>query len=118
MHSECLRKYTEAVNYKKASQIIDSVYQEHTESRIIREWDSEDQRERVWYLYHTKQGDVAIRFKNKVIEIKWFGNFKPFKLGVLFKGEDVTKRKLKDAKVIHAWSVDDAIRYLSIVKKA
>ena len=27
-----------------------------------------------------------------------------------------TKRRLEDAKVIHAWSVDDAIRYLSMVK--
>mgnify|MGYP003289893230 FL=1 len=80
-------------------------------------YDEEDKKEKVWYLYHTKQGDVAIRFKNKVIEIKWFGNFKPFKLEKLFEDEDVTKRRLEDAKVIHAWSVDDAIRYLSMVKK-
>ena len=116
-HKRCLTKYTEAKNYQQASRIIDSVYQEYTESEIIREYDNEDKKEKVWYLYHTKQGDVAIRFKNKVIEIKWFGNFKPFKLDILFKDEDVTKRRLEDAKVIHAWSVDDAIRYLSMVKK-
>ena len=116
-HKRCLTKYTEAKNYQQASRIIDSVYQGYTESEIIREYDEKDKKERVWYLYHTGQGDVAIRFKNKVIEIKWFGNFKPFKLEKLFKDEDVTKKILKDAKVIHAWSVDDAIRYLSMVKK-
>ena len=31
--------------------------------------------------------------------------------------EDVTKRKLEDSKVIHAWSTDDAIKYLMMVKK-
>jgi len=117
-HKRCLKKYTEAKEYQQASKIIDSVYHEYTESEIIREYDEEDKKEKVWYLYHTKQRDVAIRFKNKVIEIKWFGNFKPFKLEKLFEDEDVTKRRLEDAKVIHAWSVDDAIRYLSMVKKA
>ena len=68
-------------------------------------------------MYHTKQGDVALRFKNKVIEIKWCGNFKPFNLEALFKDEDVTKRKLEDSKIIHAWSADDAVRYLMMVKK-
>jgi len=116
-HKECFKKYIEAVNYQKASKIIDSVYQENTGSEVVKEYDEEDQKEKVWYLYHTRQGDVAIRFKNKVIEIKWFGNFKPFNLEQLFKDEDVTKRKLEDAKVIHAWCIDDAIRYLSMVKK-
>jgi len=116
-HKRCLIKDIEAKNYQKASKIIDSVYQDFPESEIIREYDEEDNKEKVWYLYHTRQGDVAIRFKNKVIEIKWFGNFKPFKLEKLFEDEEVTKRRLKDAKVIHAWSMDDAIRYLLMVKK-
>ena len=116
-HKRCLTKYTEAKNYQQASKIIDSVYHEYTESEIRREYDEEDKKEKVWYLYHTKQGDVAIRFKNKVIAIKWFGNFKPFKLDKLFADEDVTKIRHEDAKEIHAWSVDDAIRYLAMVKK-
>lgn len=117
-HKRCLTKYTEAREYQQASQIIDSVYHESTESEIIREYDEEDKKEKVWYLYHTKQGDVAIRFKKKVIAIKWFGNFKPFNLEKLFEGEDVTKIRHEDAKEIHAWGVDYAIRYLSMVKKA
>lgn len=117
VHKKCLSEYIEAVNYQKASKIIDSVYQDYSESEIVREYDEEDRKEKVWYVYHTKQGDVALRFKNKVIEIKWFGNFKPFKLETLFADEEVTKRRLEDAKVIHAWDTDDAIRYLSMVKK-
>lgn len=117
VHNDCLISYTEDVNYQKASQIIDSVYQDIPNSEIIRECE-EGKKEKVWYLYHTKQGDVAIRFKNKVIVIKWYGNFKPFNLNDLFKDEDVTKRKLEDAKVIHAWSTDDAIKYLMMVRKS
>ena len=117
VHKHCLASFVEAVNYQKASQIIDSVYQDVPQAEVIRESDEEGKKEKVWYLYHTKQGDVALRFKNKVIEIKWCGNFKPFNLEALFKDEDVTKRKLEDSKIIHAWSADDAVRYLMMVKK-
>ena len=116
-HRECLSNYIEAVNYQNASRIIDSVYQDTPKSEVLREFDTEERKEKVWYLYHTKHGDVAIRFKNKVIEIKWFGNFKPFNLEKLFAEEDVTKRKLTDSKIIHAWSMDDAIKYLNMVRK-
>lgn len=117
-HRDCLDKYTVAVEYQEASRIIDMVYREYPKSEIITEHDKKSNKDKVWYLYHTKQGDVAIHFKNKVIEIKWFGNFKPFNLKTLFKDEDVTKKSLKDAKVIHAWSSDDAVKYLTMVKKA
>lgn len=116
-HTTCLYNYVEAVNYEKASRIIDTVYLEKPSSEITKEYDEEDQKEKVWFVYHTQDGDVGIRFKNKVIEIKWFGNFKPFNLETLFKDEDVTKRKLKNAKIIHAWSPSDAIRYLMMVEK-
>lgn len=118
VHTDCYKKCTEAVNHQKASKIIDAVYDDVPSSEIINRYDEEDDEEKVWYLYHTRQGDVAIRFKNKVIEIKWFGNFKPFNLEELFEKEEVTKRREPDAKIIHAWSADDAIRYLSMVKKA
>ncbi len=114
-HRQCLTSCIESVNYQQASKIIDSVYQDVPQSEIIKKY--EDGKEKVWYLYHTKQGDVALRFKNKVIEIEWHGNFKPFNLQDLFKDEDVTKRKLEDSKIIHAWSADDAIKYLMMVKK-
>lgn len=118
VHSHCLINYREAVNYQNASKIIDSVYRDTPKSRVIREIDPEDKKEKVWYVYYTKQGDVAIRFKNKVIEIKWFGNFKPFSLEKLFEYEDVTKRKFPNYKIIHAWSMDDAIKYLTMVRKS
>lgn len=118
VHTDCLKGCTEALELQQASRIIDSVYDDVPVSEIIRKYDTEDQKEKVWYLYHTKQGDVAIRFKNKVIEIKWYGNFKPFNLEKLFEEEDVTKRREDDSKIIHAWSSDDAKRYLTIVKNS
>lgn len=114
VHTDCLNKYIEAVEYQEASRIVDTVYLERPSSEIVREY---DKKEKVWYLFHTKHGDVAIRFKNKVIVIKWFGNFKPFNFEKLFEEEEVTKRRHPDAKEIHAWSASEAIRYLMMVEK-
>lgn len=111
VHAECLRKCTEAINYQIASRIVDTVYLDYPSSEII--YDDE----KVWYKYHTRQGDLALCFGNKVIEIKWFGKFRPFNLEALFKDEDVTKKRLEDAKIIHAWGPDDAIKYLTMVAK-
>lgn len=111
VHAECLRKRTEAVNYQIASKIIDTVYSDSPASEVVYEDGF------VWYKYHTKQGDLALCFRNKVIEIKWFGKFRPFNLETLFKDEDVTKKKLEDAKVIHAWGPTDAIKYLTMVAR-
>lgn len=117
VHKNCFQSYIEAVNYQKASKIVDAVYDESPKSEIVKEYDEREGKQKVWYLYHTKQGDLAIRFKNKVIVIKWFGNFKPFNLETLFADEDVTKIKETDSKIIHAWSLDDAIKYMMRVKR-
>lgn len=116
VHSSCLYDCTIAENYLEASKIIDNVYPGTPESEIIKEY-KEDGKEMVWYKFHTRDGDIGIRFKNKVRELKFFGNFKPFNLELLFKDVDVTKRRLDDAKVIHAWSKEAAIQYLMMVEK-
>lgn len=48
-----------------------------------------------------------------MIVIKWHDNFKPFNMKI-FADERVTKFD----RGIHAWSKDDAIRYLGMAKKA
>lgn len=115
VHSECLYDCIVAKNYAEASKIVSTVYQEEFPSDIIKEYDEEKQKERIWYRYKTVDGDLGIRFKPKVIELKFFGNFKPFNLEIVFKDEDVTKKRLKDARVIHAWGFKNAVKYLSIV---
>lgn len=115
VHSSCLYDCNVAINYQEACAIVKTVYQEDFLSEIIKEYDEKEDKERIWYKYHTTDGDLAIRFKPKVIEIKFFGNFKPFNLEVLFKDEDVTKKRLEDAKIIHAWGFKYAIKYLSMV---
>lgn len=112
IHQMCHYNFTLEVNQQKASAIVDSVY-EGPSVKIVKEWDEEDQTEKIWYVYETYQGTIAIRFKRKVIVIKWFDNFKPFNMA-LFEEERVTKFD----RGIHAWSKDDAIRYLEMAKKA
>lgn len=115
VHSECFYDCIVALNYQEACTIVNSVYHEEFSSEIVKEYDEEDDKERLWYKYHTTDGDLGIRFKNRVIELKFFGNFKPFNLENLFKDEDITKKKLDDAKIIHAWGFKYAIKYLSMV---
>lgn len=113
IHQMCHYNFTLEVNQQKASAIVDSVYEGNPEVKIVKEWDEDDQTEKIWYVYETYQGTIAIRFKRKVIVIKWFDNFKPFNMA-LFEEERVTKFD----RGIHAWSKDDAIRYLEMAKKA
>lgn len=113
VHCMCNEQFTTEVNMKRASQIIDAIYEGKPEVEIKKEWDEEDQKEKVWYCYKTNQGTISIRFKHKVIVLEWHNNFKPFNMNI-FDGERVTKYD----RGIHAWSNDDAIRYLSMAKKA
>lgn len=113
VHCKCHKNFNIEVELDKASQIIDAVYEGKPHVEIRKEWDDEDQKEKIWYSFKTKQGTISIRFKNKVIVIEWHDNFKPFNMKI-FADERVTKFD----RGIHAWSKDDAIRYLSMAKKA
>lgn len=113
VHCKCQDQFTTEVKMKEASQIIDAVYDDKPEVEVRKEWDEEDQKEKIWYCYKTNQGTISIRFKNKVIVLEWHNNFKPFSMNI-FKDERVTKYD----RGIHAWSRDDAIRYLSMAKRA
>lgn len=113
VHKTCLGDYTESINYERASQIIDSVYDGKSKSEIVKDYDEKREKKVTWYVYKTNQGTIAIRFKTKVIVIKWHDNFKPFNMKI-FADERVTKFD----RGIHAWSKDDAIRYLGMAKKA
>ncbi len=112
VHKTCLSDYTEAIEHKKASHMIDSVYDGRPPSQVIKKYDEEG-KEIKWYVYKTNQGTISIRFKRKVVVIEWHDNFKPFNMSI-FEDERVTKFD----RGIHAWSKDDAIRYLTMAKKA
>lgn len=113
VHRECQKAFSIQTELEKASQIIDAVYDGNPKVNIESEYVLEQQKERIWYCYKTNQGTISIRFKNKVTVIEWHDNFKPFNM-TIFDGERVTKYD----RGIHAWSKDDAIRYLSMAKKA
>lgn len=113
VHCKCYKDFNIEVELNVASQIIDAVYEGKPPVEIRKEWDEEDQKEKIWYSFKTNQGTISIRFKHKVIVIEWHDNFKPFNM-MIFDGERVTKYD----RGIHAWSKDDAIRYISMAKKA
>ncbi len=112
VHRECYKDFLQSSELQLASQIIDAVYDERPKSEIIEEDDA------TWYEYKTNQGTIRMKFKTKVIVIEWYNNFKPFNVLSLFCGERVTKYDNEEIRGIHAWSKDDAIRYLSMAKKA
>lgn len=118
-HLSCFEKFEETVNWERANEIVDSAYDNFT-SEIQEEFFDEDDEIKPYkvYLYHTPDGDVSIRFKKKVIEIKWFGKFKPFDFESLFENERVTKKTEGEERVIHAWSKDKAVEYLLRVKNS
>lgn len=109
VHKKCLCDYTQALEHQKASRIIDSVYDGKPISEVIKD----EEKNITWFAYKTEQGTISIRFKTKVIVIEWKDNFKPFNMSI-FDNERVTKFD----RGIHAWSKDDAIRYLGMAKKA
>jgi len=71
-----------------------------------------------WFLVHTKYGDIVIGKRKRVISIEWQENFKPFDMNELFANEDVTKWSENGKCGIHAWSVENACKYLTRVNKA
>lgn len=115
VHTECFKNYIEAVNYERASKIIDAVYtgSKKPTSKVSEIYDSEDDEMKTCYVYKTNQGTITIYFRTKVTIISWHDNFKPFNMSI-FDNERVTKFD----RGIHAWSMDDAIKYLQMAKKA
>lgn len=112
-HINCFKELKVETEHQTASQIIDAVYDGRPESRVESEYDTEKSKIRNWFIYKTNQGTIKISFKTKVIVIEWEDNFKPFNMSI-FDGERVTKYD----RGIHAWSKDDAIRYVAMAKKA
>ena len=112
VHKSCYTNFKREVEHQLASQIIDAIYDGRPISQIRDGLDDEDGMV-VWYTFFTNQGTISIRFKRKVIVLEWHDNFKPFNMNI-FDDERVTKYD----RGIHAWSKDDAIRYLMMAKRA
>lgn len=111
VHKVCYKDFITQTELQLASKIIDAVYDERPKSEIIED-------NGTWYVYNTNQGTVKLKFRTKVIVIEWNNNFKPFNISDLFERERVTKYDTEEIRGIHAWSKEDAIRYLEMVKKA
>lgn len=65
-----------------------------------------------WFIVTTKIGRIKIGWRKRVIEIDWEDTIETTEFADnLFPGEDVTKGN----KYIHAWSVEDAKRYVKTI---
>ena len=62
-----------------------------------------------WFIVTTKVGRIKIGWRKSVINIDYSDTIVKEKAEVLFSKEDTTRH----GKVIHAWSVGDAKRYLN-----
>ncbi len=70
-------------------------------------------RDRPWFIITTKVGYIKIGWRKRVIEISWDGPSLIKKTArEMFPDEDVTK----DDKLIHAWSLDHARRYIKVLE--
>lgn len=61
-----------------------------------------------WFVVTTKLGRIKIGWRSRVINIDWSDSIIDETAEELFPDEDVTKI----GKVIHAWSLEDAKRYI------
>jgi hypothetical protein len=64
-----------------------------------------------WFIVTTTVGRFKIGWRKRVISIDWSDSIVRKTAEELFPGENVTK----DGRLIHAWSLDDARRYIAAV---
>lgn len=64
-----------------------------------------------WFIITTKVGRFTIGWRKRVINIEWIGIPNAARAEKLFPNEDVTKGDYS----IHAWSLEDAKRYVKTV---
>lgn len=69
---------------------------------------------RPWLIVTTKIGRIKIGWRKSVIQIDWSDSTVNDFADELFPDEDVTK----SGRVIHAWSLEDAVKYLKVIQKA
>lgn len=75
VHKHCLNEFQIAIEHKKASSIVDAVYDEHPKSYVQKEENP------LQYVFETKQGKIYISFiDNDRVKIKWSEEFFPFDL--------------------------------------
>ena len=116
-HESCWKKYRKLKEIDKfTSQMISPLYKDSDyvyELIPNRYWYDCDYIP--WFLFHTIDGDIIMGWRKRVISIEWQANYKPFDFNELFKDENVTKWVEGGRRGIHAWSIEDAFRYLNTV---
>lgn len=63
-----------------------------------------------WWLVRTPWGMVTVGWRKRVISIDWSDT----PLSLIVTKDDVTK----DNNSVHAWSIDDAVKYMGVIARA
>lgn len=69
-----------------------------------------------WFIVTTSDGDIQIGWRKRVISIEWLNDYKQFT--ERFEDENVTKEFNNGKRLIHAWSEDKCIEYLTRAKNS
>ena len=96
---------------KKLTQLFpDPIYIEEIPNGYCSDWCC---RQIPWFIVTTVVGRIKIGWRKRVISIDWSSTRDTKNCDELFINEDVTK----GFKFIHAWSLDDAKRYIETILK-
>ena len=111
-HNEKAQEATKAERQQILSLFPGAIYVEEIPNGYCSSWCC---RHLPWFIVTTTVGRVKIGWRKRVINIDWTDTVETKKANELFSAENVTKGD----KYIHAWSLEDARRYIStIIEKA
>ena len=120
MHDGCIGHHYYETERKIFKEIVGRVYlSESCSFKGIKSRYNEDKNghNRPWFKIQTPDGEILIGKRKRVFSIHWQESYKTFT--ETFEAEEVTKGFGANGKerYIHAYSVDDAVRYLNLAKK-
>ncbi|MDO5556746.1 MAG: hypothetical protein Q4G05_00660 [Clostridia bacterium] len=132
-HNKCYKEFYRFLEINNITRIVDQVYYDKPKYELLPNGYCNEEccEHKPWFLFHTKDGDIRIGWRKRVISIEFQEGFKEFDLSI-FNNEDVTKLWVghsvnnntpkgtifnKGIFIIHAWSEEKAIEYLRKVNR-
>lgn len=120
MHNGCIGHHYYETERETIEEMMKKVYQHELSYRGIKSNYNIDKNghNRPWFKIGTPDGDILIGKRKRVFHIEWHESYKSF--SETFSSEDVTKEfsAHKNERYIHAYSVEDAVKYLTLAKNS
>lgn len=120
MHNGCIGHYYYETERAIFENILKKVYpnQDYALKGIKTEYiyDDKTRHNRPWFKVQTPDGEILIGKRKRVFHIEWKDSYKLF--SETFESEDVTKEFNEKERYIHAYSIDNAVKYLTLAKNS